>query len=105
MRVLAFVVFWVGVFRVVREWLYSKKRGAVITLADKLYLVFVLPLLFGVQLVLDLAGVPFEVNVLISGLAMGVALNAWTIKRRIQRNALKHAPPNRVPVPRGPVSN
>lgn len=85
LRALLFVLFWSGVIGVVREWRYSRKHGLAITRAEKLYLVFALPVIFGLQLVLDLAGIPFAMNLLISFLAMCVALNAWPILRRVNR--------------------
>ena len=85
MRYVLAILFWVGVFGTVREWRYARKHGMAITRAEKLYLAFVLPLIFGAQLVMDLAGLPFDVTLSVSLLAMGIALNAWAIKRRIQR--------------------
>ena len=82
------IMFWVGVFRVVKEWRYSRRHGLLITLAEKLYLALAVPIIFANQLVLDLAGVPFDVNVTGSFLAMGLALNAWPIRRRIQRRGV-----------------
>lgn len=85
MRLVAFVLFWVGVFTAVREWLYSRKHGVPISRAEKLCLVMVLPVIFGTQLVLVLVGVARQVAALGSALAMGMALTAWAINRRIQR--------------------
>jgi hypothetical protein len=87
MRLVLFVLFWVGVFTAVREWVYARKHGLAITLAEKIYLAMALPLIFGAQLVLDLMGITPEVATASSAIAMGVALNAWVIKRRIRRTS------------------
>jgi len=85
MRFVAFVLFWTGVFMVVREWVYARKHRHAITRAEKLYLVMALPLVFGAQLARDLVGVSPVVAAASSAIAMGVALNVWAIKRRIRR--------------------
>jgi len=86
-RLVVFVLFWVGLFTAVREWLYARKHSVAITRAEKLYLAMALPLIFGAQLVLDLMGIAPEVATAGSALAMGMALNVWAIKRRIRRIA------------------
>jgi len=88
MRLVVFVLFWVGVVMAVREWLYARKHGHTITRAEKLYLAMALPLIFGAQLVLDLMGTAQEVSTAGSALAMALALTAWAIKRRIRRHSL-----------------
>lgn len=85
MRILIAVVFWVGVYGIVRECLAARRRGPAITRAEKLYLATVLPLIFAAQLVLDVLGIAFQVATGISALAMGLALNAWAIGRRLRR--------------------
>jgi hypothetical protein len=50
MRTVIAILFWVGLFTAVREWLYARKHGVGITRAEKLYLAMVLPLIFGAQL-------------------------------------------------------
>ena len=70
-----------------REWLYARKQGPPTTRAEKLYLTLALPLIFGTQLVLDLVGVAPELVVPGSALAKSIAINAWAIRRRIQRAA------------------
>ncbi len=84
MRSLAFVLFWVGVFNVVRECVHAKKHSHAITRAEKLYLAMALPLSFGAQVALDLMGVPVAIAGASAVIALGVALNAWAVKRRIQ---------------------
>ena len=37
MRLVVFVLFWVGMFTAVREWLYARKHGLPITRAEKFY--------------------------------------------------------------------
>ena len=83
------LLFWVGLFWTLREWLYARKHGLAITRTEKLYLAMALPLIFVAQLALDLIGISPEVNYPGSALAMGVALNGWAIKRRIQRTSPK----------------
>jgi hypothetical protein len=83
------VLFWVGLFWTVREWLYARKHGLAIARTEKLYLAMALPLIFGAQLVLDLVGIAPEVATAGSALAMGVTFNGWAIKRRIQRASSK----------------
>jgi hypothetical protein len=87
MRFVIAVLFWVGLFGTVWEWMYARKHGEAITRAEKLYLAMALPLSFGAQLVLDLVGIAPGGATAVSGLAMGMALNAWAIKRRIRRTA------------------
>jgi len=89
MRLGAFVLFWVGLFMAVREWVYSRKHGLAITSAEKLYLAMALPVIFGAQLALDLMGIAPQVAAAGSAIAMGVALNAWPLKRRIQRTSAR----------------
>jgi len=85
-RLVAMVLLWGGVIWTVREWRYSRKHGHTITRAEKLYLAMALPLILCAQLVLEaLVGIP---QVPTAGLALGVALNAWAIKRRIRRRSL-----------------
>jgi hypothetical protein len=84
----AFVLFWVGVFTTVREWLHARKHGVPITRAEKFYLALAFPLMFGLQLVLILAGIARQVAAGTAVIAIGMALNAWAIKRRIQRQSL-----------------
>jgi hypothetical protein len=84
MRFVGPILFWVGVFAVVREWLYARRHGLAITRGEKFYLALALPLIFGVQLVLD-SMFGLAVALAISGNSMGVALNAWAIRRRIRR--------------------
>ncbi len=85
MSVVVAVLFWVGVFAAVREWLYARRHGLLISRAEKMYLAMALPTIFAVQLTLDLAGIAREVATTGSALAMGIALNAWTLKRRMRR--------------------
>ena len=85
MRIVIAVLFWVGLILTAREWLYARKYGLAITRPEKVYLAMALPLIFGAQLVLDLVGIAPARTVAGSVLAMGVALNGWAIKRRIQR--------------------
>ena len=94
MRFLAAVLFWVGLFSIVLEWRYARKHVVAITRTEKLYLLLVLPLIFGAQLALDLLGVPPDVLLPGSLLTMGVALNGWAIRRRLQRRA--NAPPSTI---------
>jgi hypothetical protein len=84
-RLVIAVLFWAGVFRTAWEWMYARKHGVAITRGEKLYLAIALPLIFGAQLVLDLVGIAPGVATIGSALAMGMALNAWAIKRRIRR--------------------
>jgi hypothetical protein len=85
MRLVAFVLFWAGMFMAVREWVYARKHGLAITRAEKLYLAMAFPLSFGALLALDLMGVPRVVATASSVIAMGVALSAWAVRRRIRR--------------------
>ena len=85
MRFVAFVVFWAGMFMAIREWFYARKHHLAMTRAEKLYLAVALPLIFGAQLALDLMGIAPQVATASSAIAMGVALSAWAIKRRIRR--------------------
>ena len=86
LRALLFVLFWGGIIGIVREWRYSRRHGLAITGAEKLYLVLT-PVLFMAVMppLLDLAGVPFEINAPASALAMCLTLNAWPVVRRINR--------------------
>ena len=84
-RLVIAVLFWAGLFGTDWEWMYARKHGVAITRGEKLYLAMALPLIFGAQLVLDLVGIAPEVATTGSALAMGMALNAWVIKRRIRR--------------------
>jgi len=92
-RLVAPILLWVGLFAVVREWLYARKHGLTITRAEKLYLALALPLIFAVQLVID-SMFGLQAAVAFSLSAMGLALNAWAIKRRVQRTSagLKNRP-------------
>jgi len=84
------VLFWVGSFWTVREWRYARTHGLAITRAEKLYLAMALPIIFATQLVLDLMGIAApEVTTAGSALVMGMALNGWALKRRIQRTSSK----------------
>ncbi len=85
-RTIGVILFWVGVFWVAREWFYSRRRGVPISKFEKICLVTALPLIFCVQLALDLMGVTLLVSTTISVLAMGVALNGWAIMRRVRRS-------------------
>jgi hypothetical protein len=89
MRLVIAVLFWVGLFWTVREWRYAKKHGLAIARTEKLYLAMTFPLIFVAQLALDVMGVAPEVAITGSGLAIGVALNGWALKRRIQRASSK----------------
>jgi hypothetical protein len=83
MRLVVGLMLWVGLFGVVREWLYARKHGLAITRLEKLYLAMALPLILGAQLVLEtLVGIP---EIPTAGLALGIALNGWAMKRRIRR--------------------
>ena len=83
MRLVVFVLFWVGLFTAVREWLYARKHSVAITRAEKLYLAMALPLILCAQLVLEsLVGIP---QVPTAGIALAIALNGWVLNRRIQR--------------------
>jgi len=84
-RLVIAVLFWAGLLRTVWEWMYARKTGVAIPRGEKIYLATALPLIFGAQLVLDLVGIAPEVATTSSALAMGIALNAWVIKRRIRR--------------------
>jgi Kef-type K+ transport system membrane component KefB len=90
------ILFWVGLFGTVWECLYSRRHGVAITRAEKLYLAMALPVIFAAQLVLDLVGI--GVATTLSAFAMGVALNAWVLKRRIGRSARLAEPTLRVEV-------
>lgn len=85
LRALVFVLFWGGIIGIVREWRYSRQHRLVITLAEKLYLLFVLPLFLGASFIVDLIGVPLEINGPATLLAICVALNAWPTIRRVRR--------------------
>jgi hypothetical protein len=85
MRLIVPILFWVGLFAVVREWLYAKRHGLLISRAEKIYLAMALPIIFAAQLTLDLAGIGREVASTASALAMGVVLNAWAVRRRMGR--------------------
>lgn len=85
MRFVAFVLFWVGVFAVVREWLYSRKHGLAITRAEKVYLALTFPVIFLAGGALDWMWPTGRTAAAISVTAMGVTFNAWAIKRRMQR--------------------
>lgn len=90
-RLVVFVLFWVGVFMAVRECVYARKLGLTITRAEKLYLAMVLPLGLGAALALDLMGVPLRAATASSVIAIGVALSAWAVRRRIRRtNSATH---------------
>jgi len=86
-RIVIAVMFWVGLFLTVREWLYARKHGLTITLTERLYLALALPLVFTAHLVLDLLGI--APTMAVSVLAIGVAFNGWAIKRRVQRTSSK----------------
>ena len=87
MRLIAFVLFWAGMFMVVHEW-YAPKHGLAITRAEKLYLAMALPLGFGAQISLDLLmELARGVAAAIAVIAIGVALNAWAIRRRMRRTS------------------
>jgi hypothetical protein len=87
-RFVVFVLFWVGLFAAVREWLYARRHGVPISRAEKIYLAAALPVIFAVQLALDLVGIAPELATTGSALAMGMALNVWVIKRRMRRTRL-----------------
>jgi len=89
MRVLIPVLFWTGLFGTVWEWWYAKKHGLAITRAEKVYLALALPGIFAVQLAVDLMGAPRAVVLPASALAMGMALSAWVIRRRVQRKTMR----------------
>lgn len=88
-RLVIAVLFWVGLLWTVREWLYARKHGLAIARTERLYLAMTFPLVFGAQLVLDLMGIAPEVATSGSALAIGVALNGWALKRRLQRVSSK----------------
>ena len=88
-RLVIAVLFWVGLLWTAREWLYARKHGLAIARTEKLYLALAFPFTFGAQVVLDLVGVTPAVATSGSALAIGVALNGWAIKRRIQRVSSK----------------
>jgi len=88
-RLVIAVLFWVGLLWTVREWLYARKHGLAIARTERLYLAMKFPLVFGAQLVLDLMGIAPEVATSGSALAIGVALNGWALKRRLQRVSSK----------------
>jgi hypothetical protein len=85
MRLVAFVVFWAGVFMLVRECLFARKHRLAITRVEKLYLAMVLPIIFCVQLALDSLGVPRGAAPVGAVIAMGLAFSAWAVRRRSRR--------------------
>ena len=82
---IAFFTFWNGVFGIVREWRYSRKHGLAITLVEKIYLVSMVPVIVGLAFLVDLAGIPVEINGSATLLAILVAVNAWPVLRRVGR--------------------
>jgi Flp pilus assembly protein TadB len=79
------VVFWVGVGGIAWEVVHAWRHRVVITRTEKLYLALAFPLfVFGV-LAFDVLGLPTEVALPPAALCLGIALNAWVLKRRIER--------------------
>jgi hypothetical protein len=85
-RLVLFVLFWVGLFATVREWRYARKHDVAITLAEKLLLALALPLGLVAQLAVELAGFTPDSGT-IALLVICVVLTGWAMKRRIQRTA------------------
>ena len=80
------ILLWVGVFTALREWMYARKQGVVITLPEKLALMLALPLGLAAQLAVELAGFKPDAGTIVA-LVIGVMLNGWAIKRRLQRKS------------------
>ena len=63
-----------------------EKHGAVITPAEKIYLAALFPVtVFALPFLLDTTGVEFERSMLVSMIGLVGGLNAWPLKRRVQR--------------------
>jgi hypothetical protein len=84
------IVLWVGVFTVIREWVYARKNGAAITVPEKLSLAFALPLGLAAQLVVETAGFNPGDGTMV-GLVIGVVLNGFAITRRRRRKSAEAA--------------
>ena len=85
MRYVIGILLWVGLIRTVQEWRHARKHRLAITRTEKVSLAMVFPVFFGAQLMLDLMGVAPGVATTVSGLGMGLALNAWATQRRLHR--------------------
>jgi hypothetical protein len=72
----------VGLFAAVREWRQARRRGAAITLAEKVLLASALPLGLVAQLAVEQAGFAPQSGV-IAALVIAVVFNGWALKRRI----------------------
>ena len=78
------ILLWVGLFITLREWMYARKQGVAITLPEKLALMLALPIGLAAQLAVEVAGFNPGSGT-IAALVIGVVLNGWAIKRRLQR--------------------
>jgi hypothetical protein len=85
-RTVVGLLLWVGVLITLREWMYARKQGAAITLAEKLALMLALPFGFAAQLAVEMAGFRPGDGTIVA-LVIGVVFNGWAIKRRLRRKS------------------
>ena len=87
MRPVIGVLLWVGIFMAVREWLYARKHGLPITLAEKLYPALAFVLVVAADLVMFVIGISPETAAAGVALSIAVILSLWAMQRRVRRTA------------------
>ena len=85
MRLVVFILFWVGVVTATRELWFVRKLP--LTRAEKLYPAIAFVLAVAAQPVLYLIGASTRVAAFVMAFSLGGILSAWALQRRVRRTA------------------